>query len=458
MVVDMVKLQYKFKNNKIISLEPTKIIVFSFIVVILCGTGLLYLPIASNPGQTRISFLDALFTATAATCVTGLTVVDTATQWSYFGQTVILVLVQIGALGLVTITTFFSVLLGKKVGMKGRILAQESLNHFSSEGILRLIKRVILVTFIIEFAGAVIIAIRFIPQFGLRGIYMSLFHSISSFCNAGYDLMGNFQSLSNYKNDPLILLITASLIIIGGLGFLVWKDLYEFKKNRQFLVHTKLVLVFTGILLVFGTLYTFIFEYNNPDTLGQLSTPGKLLNAFFHSVCLRTAGYNTLSVSQMREITKVLNILLMFIGASPSSTGGGVKVTTFGIIMAAIFSQIRGRDETIIFKHRIAHNLVIKALSIIFMSLIIVITVTTIILAIDGFSFIDTLYEATAAFSTAGASSLGTLNYHPASRIILMITMFLGRVGPLTFALSLTLKNGKKNGDKIYPEGKIIVG
>jgi len=458
MVVKMVKLQYKFKNNKIISLEPTKIIVFSFIAVIFFGTILLYLPVASNPDQPRISFLNALFTATAATCVTGMVVVDTATQWSYFGKTVILLLVQIGGLGLVTITTFFSVLLGKKVGIKGRILAQESLNHFSSEGIIRLIKRVITVTFIIEFAGAVILAIRFIPQYGLRGVYMSIFHSISSFCNAGYDLMGNFQSLTNFKNDPLVLLTTAGLIIMGGLGFLVWKDLYEFRKNKHFLVHTKVVLVFTAILLVFGTLYTFVFEYNNPYTLGLLSIPDKLINAFFQSVCLRTTGFNTLPTIKMHEITKVLNIVLMFIGASPGSTGGGIKVTTFGIIIAAIFSQMRGRDETIIFKHRIAYNLVIKALSIIGMSLIIVITVTTLILAIDGFPFIDTLYEATAAFSTTGASSIGTPNLHSASKIILIFTMFLGRVGPLSFALSLSLKNGKKNADKVYPEAKIIVG
>ncbi|HPU42074.1 MAG TPA: potassium transporter TrkG [Acetivibrio clariflavus] len=383
---------------------------------------------------------------------------DTATQWSYFGKTVILLLIQIGGLGLVTITTFFSVLLGKKVGIKGKILAQESLNYLSSEDILKLIKRVITVTFIIEFIGAVIFAARFIPQFGLKGIYMSVFHSVSSFCNAGYDLMGNYRSLTGYRNDPLVLLTTAFLIIIGGLGFLVWKDLYEFRKNRHFLLHTKVVLLFTVILLTFGTLYIFIFEYNNPNTLGPLSIPNKLLNAFFQSVCLRTTGFNTIPVFNMREITKVINAMLMFIGASPGSTGGGIKVTTFGIIIAAIFSQMRGRDETIIFKHKISYSLVIKSLSIIVLSLIIVLTVTTIILAIEGFPFIDTLYEAIAAFSTTGSSSLGTPNFHPVSRIILMITMFLGRVGPLSFALSLSLRNGKRNTDKVYPEGKIIVG
>lgn len=458
MVVYMVKLQYKFKNNKIISLEPTKIIVFSFLAVILWGAVLLALPIASNPGQPRVSFLTALFTATSATCVTGLVVVDTATQWSIFGQTVILMLIQIGGLGLVTITTFFSVLLGRKVGLKGRILAQESINYFSSEGILKLIKRVISITFLIEFIGAVLISIRFIPQYGQKGIYMSFFHSISAFCNAGFDLMGNFQSLTNHKNDPLVLLTTTGLIIIGGLGFLVWKDLYDFKKNKQLLLHTKVVLVFTGILLVFGTIFILLFEHNNPYTLGELSIPGKLLNAYFHSVTLRTAGFNAIPIFEMHEITKVVNVLFMFIGASPGSTGGGIKVTTFGIIIAAIFSQMRGKDETLVFKHKIPYNIVIKALSIISLGLIIVITVTSVVLATDGFPFIDTLYEATSAFATVGLSSFGTPNLHTASRIVIILTMFLGRVGPLTFALSLSLKNGRKNEDKVYPEGKIVVG
>lgn len=454
----MVKLQYKFKNNKIISLEPTKIIVFSFMAVIFWGALLLSLPIASNPGQTRVSFLTALFTATSATCVTGLVVVDTATQWSLFGQTVILLLIQIGGLGLVTITTFFSVLLGRKVGIKGRILAQESLNHFSSEGILRLIKKVISITFIIEFIGAAIISIKFIPQYGIRGVYTSIFHSISAFCNAGFDLMGNYKSLTDHQNDPLVLLTTTGLIVVGGLGFLVWKDLYEFRKNKQLLLHTKVVLVFTAILLVSGTFFIFIFEHNNPHTLGELSFSSKLLNAYFHSVTLRTAGFNAIPIFEMHEITKVVSVLFMFIGASPGSTGGGIKVTTFGIIIAAIFSQMRGKDETIVFKHKIPHNIVIKALSIIGLSLIIVITVTTLVLAIDGFTFIDTLYEATSAFATVGLSSFGTPNLHTVSRIAIIITMFLGRVGPLTFALSISLKNGRKTEDKVYPEGKIVVG
>lgn len=244
----MVKLQYKFKNNKIISLEPTKIIVFSFAAVIFWGALLLTLPIASNPGQPPVSFLTALFTATSATCVTGLVVVDTATQWNVFGRTVIILLIQIGGLGFVTIATFFSVLLGRKVGIKGRILAQESLNHFSSEGVLRLIQKVISVTFIVEFFGAVIFSTRLIPyaiankRSVAEGIYMSVFQSISAFCNAGFDLVGKYRSLTVFNDDPIVLLTTALLIIIGGLGFMVWKDLYEYRVNKNFLFILKLYL------------------------------------------------------------------------------------------------------------------------------------------------------------------------------------------------------------------------
>lgn len=459
----MVKLQYKFKNNKIISLEPTKIIVFSFAAVILLGAMLLTLPIASNPNVKPASFLSALFTATSATCVTGLIVADTATQWSLFGRTVIMLLIQIGGLGFITIATFFSVLLRKKVGIKGRILAQESMNHSSSEDVLSLIKKVILTTFLVEFIGAIIFSIRFIPYTGSvsGGIYMAVFHSISSFCNAGFDLIGGYRSLTVFNNDPLVLLTTALMIIFGGLGFLVWNDLYAFRKNKKLLVHTKVVLVFTAILLFFGTLSVFVFEYNNQATIGNLSIPNKLLNSFFQSVTLRTAGFNSINILPLHEITKVGNILLMFIGAAPGSTAGGVKVTTLGIIIAAILSQLRGSNETIIFKHKVSHNTVIKSLTIISMSLILVITVTTIVLAAEAnnYKFIDTLYEATSAFGTVGISSFGTPNLTSSiSRIALIITMFLGRVGPLSFALSLSLRSIKKNQDQIYPEAKITVG
>ncbi|MFZ5987636.1 MAG: TrkH family potassium uptake protein [Bacillota bacterium] len=458
----MVKFQINLKNNKVLALEPAKIIVFSFAAVIFWGALLLSLPIASKPGQESVSFLTALFTATSATCVTGLVVVDTFTQWSLFGQIVILTLIQIGALGFVTFATFFSILLGRKVGLKTMILAQESLNHFSFEGILRLIKNVVITTFIIELIGALILSTRFVPRFGPKGFYMAVFHAISAFCNAGFDIMGQvspYSSLTTFNEDPVVLYTVSGLVILGGLGFMVWKDLVDYRKTRELLLHTKVVLVVTAFLITLGTLFFFVFEFNNPNTLASLSFPTKINAAFFHSVATRTAGFNSISIDKMNEISKVATILFMFIGAAPGSTGGGVKITTFGVLMVAIISQVRGSNDTIIFKRKVPHTTVIKSLAIIGLSAMLVITVTTLLLIFENNrTFLDILYEATSAFGTVGLSSVGTFTLHTASRIFLIVTMFLGRVGPLSFAIALALRSNKKNQDLVYPEGKIVVG
>lgn len=456
----MIKFQFGIKNNKMFELEPTKIIVFSFIAVIFWGTLLLTLPIASKSGQSA-GFLTALFTSTSSTCVTGLVVEDTFTQWSLFGQIVILLLIQTGALGFVTLATFFSILLGRKVGLKTMILAQESLNHFSFENILKLIRNVVITTLIIESIGALILSTRFVPKFGVKGIYMSIFHAVSAFCNAGFDIMGEqglYSSLTGFNEDPVVLYTVSALIILGGLGFMVWRDLIDYRKNKELLLHTKVVLIMTAFLLTFGALLFFTFEFNNPDTLGSLGLPTKINAAFFHSVATRTAGFNTLALDQMQEISKVITMVFMFIGAAPGSTGGGVKITTFGVLMVAIISQIRGSDDTIIFNRRVPHRTIYKSLSIIGLSAIIVITVTTIMLAFEDKPFMDILFEATSAFGTVGLSSVGTSNLGTVSRVVLIITMFLGRVGPLSFAIALALRNNKKTQDLVYPEGKIVVG
>jgi len=454
----MVKFQFNLRRNKGISIEPTKIIVFSFIGVIFWGTLLLTLPISSANPEKSADFLTALFTATSATCVTGFVVVDTLTGWSLFGQLVILSLVQIGALGFVTFATFFSIMLGKKVGLKTMILAQESINHFSFEGILKLIKRLVLITLLFELIGALLLSISFVPKFGPRGFYLAVFHSISAFCNAGFDIFGDSQSLTGYNNDPLVLYTIAGLIIIGGLGFVVWKDVWEFRKNKELLLHTKVVLITTAFLIISGAVLFFCFEYNNPGTMGGMNTFTKINTSFFQSVITRTAGFNSIPLDKMREISKITSVIFIFIGAAPGSTGGGIKVTTFGVILAVIISQIKGSSDTTIFKKRIPHYTVDKALAIIGLSLMLVITATTIILAADNKPFVDVLLEAASAFSTAGMSSIGTSSLHTTSKIVLLITMFLGRVGPLTFAIALSLKNNKKTQDLIYPEGKIVVG
>ena len=445
------------KKRKISDISPTRLIVFSFVTLILTGATLLTLPMASNDGRS-IGFINALFTATSASCVTGLVIADTKTQWTLFGQIVILVMIQVGGLGIITLATFFSVLLGRKVSMKGRVLAQESISYFSLQNVLGLIKGIVLVTIYIEFIGALLLSSRFVPQYGIKGLYMGVFHSISAFCNAGFDLIGGYRSLTDYNNDPIVIYTTALLIIIGGLGFMVWRDLYEHPNLKGLFLHTKLVLIMTGSLIFGGAIFFMIFEYANQDTMGSLNIFGKINSAFFQSVTCRTAGYNSLPINSMTEVSKMGSILLMFIGAAPGSTGGGIKVTTAGVILMAIISNIRGHENTIVLDRRIPNAVVNKALAIAGLSLSVIFVVTTMIIGIEKMNFINVLFEVTSAFGTVGLSTGITPTLHTMSKLLLIFTMFLGRVGPLTFAVAIALKARKENKKIIYPEGKIMVG
>lgn len=458
----MQKITFRHRNNKILNLAPTKIIVLSFAAIILIGAILLTLPAASRDG-TSIGFLNALFTATSATCVTGLVVVDTYKHWTVFGQLVIISLIQAGGLGIVTLATFFSVLLGRKMSLRSMVLAQESISHFSFEGVLRLVSRIVMVTFGVELFGCLLLSSRFVPQYGLRGFYLGFFHSVSAFCNAGFDLMGiagkgDFISLTQYNNDPVVLFTIAGLIVFGGLGFVVWKDLFDYKKNKYLLLHTKIVLIITLLLIVLGAVLFLTFEYNNSATMGKLDFIGKVNSAIFQSITPRTAGFNSIDEGGMKEISRFLTVILMFIGAAPGSTAGGIKVTTFGVLLFAILSQIRGSDETILFHKRVPFSIVSKALAIAGFGMAIVLTVTTIVLAIENKPFLNVLFEVTSAFGTVGLSTGLTPTLHSASKLLLIFTMFLGRVGPVTFAIALTLRSRKNDVDIIHPEGKVIVG
>lgn len=455
----MIKFQFGFRKSKMFELNSPKIIVFSFLAVILIGTLLLSLPIASRDGNS-VGLFTALFTSTSATCVTGLLIVDTYQQWSLFGQIVILLLFQVGALGFVTFATFFSSLFKRKVSLKEMVLVQESLNHFGFEDVIKLVKNVIVLTFSVELAGALILSVKFIPLFGLiKGTYMSIFHSVSAFCNAGFDLMGQrekFSSLTTLNQDPVILNTLAALTVFGGLGFIVWKDLIDYRKNKFLLLHTKVVLAATAILLFIGTVFFFAFEFNNPATLGPLPLVSKINAAFFHSVSSRSVGFNSIPINQLRETSKLITIILMFIGAAPGSTGGGVKITTFAVMIATIISQAKGSPDTIILKRHIPKKIVYRALSIIGLCAMLVITITIALMILEDKPFIDMMFEVTSAFSTVGMTTIGTFNMSAASQFLLVITMFLGRVGPLSFAIALATKNSKK--DLVYPEGKIMVG
>ncbi len=445
------------KEFKITDISPTRMIVSSFAILIFLGGILLNLPIASNSGES-IGFVNSLFTATSATCVTGLIVADTLTQWTLFGQIVILVLIQVGGLGIITLATFFSAILGRKVGMKGRILAQASISDYSFTEVVAMIKGIVVITLAIEAIGALLLAIRFLPMFGVKGIYISIFQSISSFCNAGFDLMGDYKSLTEFNGDPIIIYTTATLIVIGGLGFIVWKDLYEYHETRTLYLHTKLVLIMTGLLIVGGALFFLFQEFSNPNTMGQLSFTEKINASVFQSVTTRTAGYNSIDVDGMTEVSKIFSVFLMFVGAAPGSTAGGVKVTTLAIIVVAIISNIQGNSETVVLKRKVNQDVINKSLAIIGLSMILVFSMTAILISIEGLPFVNVLFECTSAFGTVGQSTGITPGLHDSSKLLLAFMMFLGRVGPLTFAVALAMREKKTLQNSVYPEGKIMVG
>lgn len=453
----------KSKKHYISNIAPTKLLVLSFALLILIGAALLSMPFSSRSGQWT-PFINSLFTATSASCITGLIIYDTYNYWSTAGQVIILTLIQVGALGIITLATFFSILLRKKVGIKGRIIAQESINFFTYSDVLRIIKRIVTVTFILEIVGALILSMSFVPKFGAKGFYMGIFTSISAFCNAGFDITsaavnGQFLSMTPFNNDPVIIYTLSALIIIGGLGFSVWRDLFEYKRNKQLMFHTKLVLAITVILLVFGTLFFFANEFNNSKTMGDFSLIEKLNASFFQSTAARTAGFNSINLSDMNEMSKVFTVFLMFVGAAPGSTGGGIKVTTLGVLIVAVFSQVRGSKNIVLFKYKINQLTVNKALSITGLGMMLVAVITTIIVSMQpNISFLSALYETVSAFGTVGLTLDVTHLLNSISKALIILTMFLGRVGPLSFAIALTLKQSRRTSDMVYPEAKILVG
>lgn len=443
------------RKNK--DINPSLVLVFGFAAVILIGAILLNLPIASQNNQS-VGFVNALFTSTSAVCVTGLIVVNTAAHWSVFGQVVIMVLIQIGGLGFMTMATLIAILMGKRIGLKNRIMIQEALGQFTISGVVRLTIRIIQATFIIEGIGAIILSSKFIPEYGIKkGIYFGIFHSISAFCNAGFDIIGN--SLENYVGDPIINFTIMGLIILGGIGFTVIIDVLRTKGFKRLSVHSKLVLVTTFGLIVSGFIFFFLLEYNNIDTMAHLDTGEKFLAALFQSVTPRTAGFNTLPTGDLRSSSKFLTIIYMFIGGSPGSTAGGIKTATFGLILCAVYVEILGKDEVEFSKRRISFETVSRALAILIVALTIV-SIVTVILSITEaqFEFIDVFFETVSAFGTVGLSAGITGELSIVGKIIISITMFFGRVGPITVATAIAERHTGKKALVRYPEGKIFVG
>ncbi|MEW8956425.1 TrkH family potassium uptake protein [Clostridium sp.] len=448
-------MQYNLPRK--LKLNAVQILALGFAIVILIGAILLTLPIATKTG-VRTSFIDALFTATSATCVTGLITVDTGTYWSYFGKTVIISLIQIGGLGFMAFTTLFALLLRKKISLRERLIMHEALNTFNLQGLVKLMKYILIFTFSVEFLGALLLSTQFIPQFGLaKGIYYSIFHSISAFCNAGFDLFGNFSSLTSYADNSVIILTIGGLIVIGGMGFSVWSEIYNCKSLKRLSLHSKLVISMTVGLVVGGAILMFLFEFNNPATMKDMDAKGKFLSSLFASITPRTAGFNSISTSDMTLAGRLLTTILMFIGGSPGSTGGGIKTATVGVLIMTVVSVIKGREDTQMFKRRISKDLVYRAFTVTALGGAIVVIVTMILSVTEaGASLEYLLYEATSAFATVGLTLGITTKLSTIGKIVIALTMYLGRVGPMTVVLALTTR--KKNKSIKYPEDKILVG
>ena len=440
--------------------SATQTICSSFLLVIAVGTLLLTLPISSRTG--RLGVIDAMFTATSATCVTGLVVRDTWSQFSLFGQVVILMLIQVGGLGLVTLTSFFALAARRRMGFRDLRLLGESVSADGLSKATEVLKFVIKLAAAFEAVGIVLLLFAFVPQFGAEGVWVSVFTAISAFCNAGFDLFGRFgaySSLVPYVNNYYVQAVIMFMIMAGGLGFMVWVELAEYRKKRRLSLHAKVVLQFSVIFWVGGAVLLALLEWSNPRTMGGLSVPGKIMAALFQSVSTRTAGMNTIDLAACSPISKLLMSVLQFIGAAPGSTGGGVKVTTFAVLILTIRSVAQGRDDCVIGGHHIESKTVYRALTIIVIGAVAAFGSAVVVYynTAETVSVIDCIFESCSAFGTVGLSVGVTGQLNTGAKLLYMACMFMGRVGPVSLAISLTAKPDD-NKRKVLPVGHINVG
>ena len=440
--------------------SATQTICVSFLLVIAVGTLLLALPISSRTG--RLGVIDAMFTATSATCVTGLVVWDTWSQFSLFGQIIILMLIQVGGLGLVTLTSFFALAARRRMGFRDLRLLGESVSADGLSKATEVLKIVIKLAAAFEAVGIVLLLFAFVPQFGAEGVWVSVFTAISAFCNAGFDLFGRFgaySSLVPYVNNYYVQAVVMFMIMAGGLGFMVWVELAEYRKKRRLSLHAKVVLQFSVIFWVGGAVLLALLEWSNPRTMGGLSVPGKIMAALFQSVSTRTAGMNTIDLAACSPISKLLMSVLQFIGAAPGSTGGGVKVTTFAVLILTIRSVAQGRDDCVIGGHHIESKTVYRALTIIVIGAVAAFGSAVVVYynTAETVSVIDCIFESCSAFGTVGLSVGVTGQLNTGAKLLYMACMFMGRVGPVSLAISLTAKPDD-NKRKVLPVGHINVG
>ena len=438
-------------------MQPSRMLVLGFSIIILTGATLLFLPISSRSGQFS-SFIDCLFTATSATCVTGITVLDTFNYFNGFGQGVILALIQVGGLGFLTLVTFINLILGKKLGWSTVKIAASDLTDNALETTpKRLFYEIVLYSFAIEFVGAVILSFVFVPDFGALGVFEAIFLSVSAFCNAGFDLLTatpGAVGLSEYTNNPLVMITLIVLITTGGLGFIVWRNIRHYNKTKR------LVLIMAAVMLLVGAAIIFIVEFSNQDTLGQMPVGEKILTSIFLSASSRTAGFPCFDMNDLMPFTKIIITILMFIGAAPASTAGGIKITTVALVVCTVISVLKGREDTYLLGHRIKRDAIYKTFTVIVLSLtLIAVSFTGILMCCEGMSLQKTIFEVVSAFSTTGFSVGASAEMNIPAKLIMIFTMLAGRIGPVTLMTSLVIrKNHSSDKNRILPEGNILVG
>ncbi len=439
-------------------LSSIQVLVIGFFGIITLGTILLMLPIATRDGETT-TLINAIFTAASSTCVTGLVVYDTYTHWTMFGQVTILTMIQIGGLGFMSVATFLSFALRRKISLKERGIIQEAMNTPQIAGVVRLMRHVLIGTVFFELCGAALFCIRFIPLMGIsRGIYTSVFHSISSFCNAGFDLFGRYgeySSLETFNGDVLVNVVTIALIIIGGIGFYVWEDIYNnglhFKKYK---LHSKMVISMTAVLIIVPAVLFFVLERNN--AYKDFSTPQAIMSAGFQSVTLRTAGFSTVQPSNLTDSSSLLGCVLMLIGGSPGSTAGGIKTTSFMTLILGVVAMLTKRDSITSFRRRLPHGYLSKVSAILTMYLFFALLSSGIICAVDAMHLKESLFQVFSAIGTVGVDMTNTGDLSVISKIILSILMFFGRIGGLSLALAFSKPIAAP--PIKYPTEKISVG
>ena len=447
-----------------IDLSTTQTIMLSFLLAILAGSFFLALPGSSADGQA-VPYVDALFTAATSICVTGLVTLPTVTTWSVFGQIVILILIQIGGLGIITIMSGLMISLHRRIGMRDRQLIQDAFNLNTLSGMVKFIKKVLLGTFMVEGVGALLYMTVFIPQYGLHGIWISLFNAVSAFCNAGMDILSE-NSLCEYVHNPLVNTVTALLIIMGGIGYIVWWDVVRVCKNlkkqglkcfRTLTLHSKIALFITALLLLSGTAAFFVFEYDNPLTLGSYSLPEKIQAAFFQSVTTRTAGFATVPQQNLTNASAFISILLMFIGGSPVGTAGGIKTVTIAVLFVAAFATIKNKEDAVLLQRRISKQAINKAVAVVCTSFLILFASTVLLAAITDAAALDIVYETVSATATVGLTRDLTPKLNMMGKIIIIITMYLGRVGPISLMVAFHTRKEDRHMIK-NPTEEISVG